>query len=304
MSSRRHSDRHARRDPSGDRDHASEMVAYLIRGAVAFAARQFVRSREKRKKERRRKERRRHVPPTTTPTPTTRTPTTPASATSVPLTPTATAAAAFTGAGVGVGLGNDPGRESRPRHRSHRENLSQSGFRDGAKDGETAARDENESKRWGNRELIAALDGLSGELHATLARIRNLVRQPPRHRDCEVYRELLGNAETLQVSISNLQASTNNIRNLHEPIERPLKEGAQPRRDGLAEDKGVRQRKGGQERRVEVVEPRERGYEVRKKREIVTEETRRGRRSKGKVRWADRQQCKDDGRTSRGRPTA
>ncbi|KAK4120210.1 hypothetical protein N657DRAFT_162771 [Parathielavia appendiculata] len=109
-------------------------------------------------------------------------------------------------------------------------------------------------------ELSAALDAVTMELQGATESIRRLAyaAPPPLHRNCAVRDALVADAERLSGSLSNMQASINNMRNLHpgleervekRPRERPgAKDGERQtkstrlgnRRDGMTE--GVREK--------------------------------------------------------------
>ncbi|KAK0704534.1 hypothetical protein B0H67DRAFT_686896 [Lasiosphaeris hirsuta] len=84
--------------------------------------------------------------------------------------------------------------------------------------------------RRGDAELAGALASLTAELQGTSEAIRRLARQPPSHRNCEVYRGLVENADRIQAQLENLQASANNMRNLHPGLAKGREEGR--RREG------------------------------------------------------------------------
>ncbi|KAK3339662.1 hypothetical protein B0T25DRAFT_618181 [Lasiosphaeria hispida] len=113
------------------------------------------------------------------------------------------------------------------------------------------------SGRRSDAELSSALGSLTAELQGTSEAIRRLARQPPSHRNCEVYQGLVANADRIQAQLENLQASANNMRNLHPGLARGREDG---RREGRGGERGLSR---GVERRIppredERVMPRER----------------------------------------------
>ncbi|KAL2156805.1 hypothetical protein VTH06DRAFT_4649 [Thermothelomyces fergusii] len=66
-------------------------------------------------------------------------------------------------------------------------------------------------------ELLAALDSIATELQSTSDSIRRLFYSVPphSHHDCAICDVLLTDADRLSGSLANLQASINNVRNLH-----------------------------------------------------------------------------------------
>ncbi|KAK3934093.1 hypothetical protein QBC46DRAFT_230783, partial [Diplogelasinospora grovesii] len=89
---------------------------------------------------------------------------------------------------------SEHGRERSPRRPNHRQ------------DGDSGT---------GEPLLAAALESLNLELQSTLDSIRRVVIRPHSHDSCEAHNVLLGSSERLQRSVTNLQTSVNNTRNLH-----------------------------------------------------------------------------------------
>ena len=85
-------------------------------------------------------------------------------------------------------------------------------------------------------ELSAALGSLSTEVGDASASIRRLARAKPSHRNCEVHSGLVDSADRIEASLSKLQSSVNNVRNLHPAVgsssssarELPPKDAAAP----------------------------------------------------------------------------
>ncbi|KAK4098953.1 hypothetical protein N658DRAFT_395770, partial [Parathielavia hyrcaniae] len=69
-------------------------------------------------------------------------------------------------------------------------------------------------------EMSAALDAVAKELQGATESIQQLAyAAPPSHRDCAVRDALVADAERLSGSLANMQASINNMRNLHPGLE-------------------------------------------------------------------------------------
>ncbi|KAK1751507.1 hypothetical protein QBC47DRAFT_364515 [Echria macrotheca] len=99
-------------------------------------------------------------------------------------------------------------------------------------------------------ELSAALESLNTELQGTNESIRKLTRDKPSHENCEVHKGLVDNSERIQTSLSNLQSSVNNIRNLHPALARETSRRVDPReRERERDPKGEREPARDRQRR-------------------------------------------------------
>lgn len=149
-------------------------------------------------------------------------------------------------------------------------------------------------------ELSAALDTVAKELQGASDSIRRLAysASPPSHRNCVVRDALVEDADRLRGSLANMQASINNMRNLHPGLE----EGREKLRlPGSGSGRTGRRRR--KERREGSRERDEEGRRRRRRRERSLE--REGgveRMAEGEVREHRRRRRRREGEGVRERP--
>lgn len=95
-----------------------------------------------------------------------------------------------------------------------------------------------------DHELLAALDSVSRDLQGASDSIGRLAYSAPSHRNCEVRDALAVEADRLHRSLGNMQASINNMRNLHPGLDqgRRVSRPERTQRRGRAEKDGHRRR--------------------------------------------------------------
>jgi hypothetical protein len=162
-------------------------------------------------------------------------------------------------------------------------------------------------------ELSTALDTVTRELQGATDSIRRLAYTvpPSSHRDCAVRDALVADAERLSGSLANMQASINNMRNLHPGLEARAEKRRRDRARGGEREKD---RARGTERARERERDREEGRERARERQAqdVRTSRREGRaeevREKGngeewveRVRSSRRGQAEDLGTSGRDR---
>jgi hypothetical protein len=153
-------------------------------------------------------------------------------------------------------------------------------------------------------ELSAALDTVTKELQGATESIRRLAYAvpPSSHRDCEVRDALVADAERLSGSLVNMQASINNMKNLHPGLEARAEKRRRDRarREEREKDRArERDRARGRDREMGRERSRERqieGVRTRSRREGRAEEVRakgNGEEWVERVRSSRRRQAED-----------
>jgi hypothetical protein len=116
-------------------------------------------------------------------------------------------------------------------------------------------------------ELSAALDSVTRELQGASESIRRLAHSaPPAHRDCVVRDALVADADRLNGSLANMQASIHNMKNLHPGLEPPRRRrdrvlGRERTERGERMERPVRMERGDNRDRAEYARemPRDAG---------------------------------------------
>jgi hypothetical protein len=114
-----------------------------------------------------------------------------------------------------------------------------------------------------DQQLSAALDTVAKEVQGASESIRRLAHSAPSHRNCGVRETLVADADKLQGSLGSLQASINNMRNLHPGLEQGRVKPAAERRRRRRRTEGRERTEGrdriGRERTGEKEGTEERG---------------------------------------------
>ncbi|KAM7220289.1 hypothetical protein V8F06_004255 [Rhypophila decipiens] len=100
------------------------------------------------------------------------------------------------------------------RHAAAREKRNGQDFGSSSRGGGVAGNDDGQSSSVADPELAAALESITADLQGTSKAIRKLAGRPPAH-ECDVHERLKNEADAIQEGLERVQASVNNVRNLH-----------------------------------------------------------------------------------------